>query len=65
MACSASSFWIGAQLRLQRRVAHRVLGARPRAGDRPRDDLAVADPDEQLGRRADQRGIGGASRRSR
>ncbi len=46
---------VGAQLLLQGEVALRVLVARPRAGDGPRDDLAVADTDQQLGRGAHQR----------
>ena len=52
---------IGAQLHLERRIQDRVLVPRPRPGDRPRDDLAVAHADEQLRRGADH----GRARRDR
>ena len=46
---------VGPKLLLQRGILDRVLVARPRSGDRPRDDLAVADADQQLRRGADHR----------
>ena len=55
MACSASSFGSARSSSSSAASCGGVLVARPRAGDRPGDDLVVADADEQLGRGADQR----------
>ena len=46
---------VGAKLLLERGILDRVLVAWPRSGDRPGDDLAVADADQQLRRGADHR----------